>query len=133
MNMERPLRLIFSIHRATHRIGLYLQRQAPDVTQAEAHILCHLHEFGACTVAALHRAFAHRRSTLTSVLDRLESQRRITRKLSRTDRRSFVSALTASGRARAASIHRFLEAVEDQVRGDRDQIARVLEQIAGGS
>lgn len=106
------LQLIFRVHRATHRIGLYIQRHAPDLNQAEAHILCQLHESGACAVAELHRAFAHKRSTLTSVLDRLETRGLITREPSREDRRSFVIGLTPAGRKKAATIHRLLETLE---------------------
>jgi DNA-binding MarR family transcriptional regulator len=109
------LELIFSIHRATHRIGLYIQRHAPDLTQAEAHILCHLHEFGDSTVSALHRAFAHKRSTLTSVLDRLDARGMITRESSLKDRRSFLVKLTVSGKKKAAKIHRQLESLEARV------------------
>ena len=106
------LELIFSIHRATHRIGLYIQNHAPDLTQGEAHILCHLHESGDSTIADLHRAFAHKRSTLTSVLDRLDARGFIRRETSRNDRRSFVVRLTPSGKKKAAKIHAQLESLE---------------------
>jgi len=111
LNLMR-LELIFSIHRATHRIGLYIQRHSPDLTQAEAHILCHLHESGDSAVSQLHRAFAHKRSTLTSVLDRLDAQGLITRASSPQDRRSFVVSLTRSGKTKAVKIHRQMEALE---------------------
>ena len=118
------LRLIFAIHRTTHRIGLFLQRHAPDVNQAEAHILCHLSECGDSTIGQLHRAFAHKRSTLTSVLDRLVERRLVTRESSREDRRSFVVALTRSGTAKAAKMHRLLEKLEaEALRGaDRKSV-----------
>jgi len=109
------LRLIFGIHRATHQIGLFIQRGAPGLTQAEAHILCHLHESGAASVAALHEAFAHRRSTLTSILDRLAAAALIVRESSQTDRRSFIISLTPSGKKKAAKIHRLLESLEGRV------------------
>ena len=132
------LELIFSIHRATHRVGLYIQRHAPDLTQAEAHILCHLHEFGDSAVSELHRAFAHKRSTLTSVLDRLDSRELITRESSQKDRRSFVVRLTAAGKKKAAKIHRQLEALEAGVLRANDrraveafgQVIRRLEEMA---
>jgi DNA-binding MarR family transcriptional regulator len=132
------LELIFSIHRATHRVGLYIQRHAPDLTQAEAHILCHLHEFGDAAVSELHRAFAHKRSTLTSVLDRLDAQELITRESSQKDRRSFVVKLTATGKKKAAKIHRQLEALEAGVLRGNDrrsveafgQVIRRLEDLA---
>jgi DNA-binding MarR family transcriptional regulator len=106
------LRLIFGIHRTTHRIGLFIRRHAPDLNQAEAHILCHLLESGDSTIAELHRAFAHKRSTLTSVLDRLVVRRWVTRAPDSKDRRSFVVALTRSGASKASKIHKHLEALE---------------------
>src|SRR5579864_6745843 len=117
------LELIFSIHRVTHRIGLYIQRHAPGLTQAEAHILCHLHEFGDSSVAELHRAFAHKRSTLTSVLDRLDTRGWVRRESSRKDRRSFVVKLTRSGKTKAARIHRQLESLEAGVLRSTDRRA----------
>ena len=107
------LELIFGIHRTTHRIGLYIARHTADLSQAEAHILCHLAESDKATIAELHRAFAHRRSTLTSVLDRLAGRGLITRETSEKDRRSFVVSLTRSGKSKAAKVHRILEKLED--------------------
>jgi DNA-binding MarR family transcriptional regulator len=108
-----PLQLIPSIHRVTHQIGLFLERAADlRVTQAEAHILAHLAEHGADTVAELHRALAHKRSTLTSILDRLTARRLVTRKVSPRDRRSFVIALTAEGARLAGRVLASLEALE---------------------
>jgi DNA-binding MarR family transcriptional regulator len=131
------LRLIFGIHRATHRIGLYIQSRAPDLNQAEAHILCHLVESGDCTIAELHRAFAHKRSTLTSVLDRLAARKLVTREISETDRRSFVIGLTASGRVKAAKIHRHLETLEAEALNDTgrktiETVEQVVERIGRG-
>ena len=76
------------------------------------------------TIGQLHRAFAHKRSTLTSVLDRLVERGLVTRQSSREDRRSFVVALTRSGAAKAAKIHRLLEKLEaEALRGaDRKSV-----------
>jgi DNA-binding MarR family transcriptional regulator len=124
------LELIFSIHRATHRIGLYIQRHAPDLTQAEAHILCHLHESGDAVLAELHRAFAHKRSTLTSVLDRMEARGLVTRESSQKDRRSFVIRLTRAGKLKAAKIHRQLESLEAGVlRGNERKAVEAFGQV----
>jgi DNA-binding MarR family transcriptional regulator len=130
--MLMRLQLIFSIHRATHRIGLYIQRHAPDMTQAEAHILCHLHEFGDSTVSELHGAFAHKRSTLTSVLDRLDARGLVTRESSPKDRRSFVIRLTRAGKKKAAKVHRLLESLEAGVlRGADHDAAEMFVQLMG--
>lgn len=132
------LELIFGVHRATHRIGLYIQRHAPDLTQADAHILCHLHESGESPISGLHQAFAHKRSTLTSVLDRLESRGLIRRESSREDRRSFIVRLTPPGKKKAAKIHRQLVALEAGVLSGSDaetvetfgRVIRALEDMA---
>jgi DNA-binding MarR family transcriptional regulator len=85
--------------------------------------LCHLHEFGDSAVSGLHRAFAHKRSTLTSVLDRLDARGLITRESSLEDRRSFLVKLTASGKKKAAKIHRQLESLEAKVLRANDRRA----------
>jgi len=108
-----PLRLIPDIHRATHRVRLHLDRFAGlDVSQGEAHLLAHLAAFGDSTIAELHRALAHRRSTLTSILDRMEERGLITRESSRKDRRSFDVRLTGKGKKLARRVYRVLDRLE---------------------
>jgi DNA-binding MarR family transcriptional regulator len=108
-----PLRLIPEIHRATHRIGIYLEN-IPDlgITQGEAHILSHLAAFGDSTIAELHRGLAHRRSTLTSILDRLVARGFITRDTGAKDRRTFVVRSTKRGKKAAAEVYRKLAQLE---------------------
>jgi DNA-binding MarR family transcriptional regulator len=110
-----PLRLIPEIHRATHRIGIYLEN-IPDlgITQGEAHILSHLAAAGDSTIAELHRALAHRRSTLTSILDRLAARGFITRDTGAKDRRTFVVGLTKKGKKVAGEVYRELAQLEAQ-------------------
>lgn len=116
----KNLVIIPALHRATHRVGLYLQARVPRVTQGEAHLLAHLHEGGGeGTVAELHRAWAHKRSTLTDMIDRLERQDLARRSVLPEDRRSVLVRLTAKGRRVAAAVHRELAALE------RDILAQV--------
>jgi DNA-binding MarR family transcriptional regulator len=104
------------LHRATHRIGLYLAALREDgLSQGEAHILALLATSGPATIAALHRGLAHTRSTLTSILDRLAGRGFITREVGAADRRTFVVALTAAGRRAARRVHRHLAALEHAV------------------
>lgn len=111
--MPDRLNVIPKLHRATHAVALALASDpALDVTQAEAHILAHLAETGDARISELHERFGHRRSTLTSVLDRLEQRSLITRESDSNDRRSFVVALTKRGRADAKDVHRALVAIE---------------------
>jgi len=111
-----PLRFIPDVHRATHRIALYLEETADfDVNQAEAHVLAHLAAFGGSTVAEIHKAFAHKRSTLTSILDRLADRGLVTRQTTETDRRSFTIRLTPAGKKLAGKVYEHLRTFEDHV------------------
>ena len=108
-----PLRLIPHIHRATHRIGLHIaELKDPVVNQAEAHVLAHLAGAGDATIGDVHRAFGHRRSTLTSILDRLEERNLIARTSDARDRRTFVVSLTRTGRTAARRVVQHLAALE---------------------
>ena len=91
--------LIGRLHRATHAIALAVTG-APDLdlNQAEAHILAQLHFAGASSINDLHATFGHRRSTLTSVLDRLERRGLVKRSMNAADRRSVRITLTISGK-----------------------------------
>jgi len=112
------LNLVPPVHRATHRIGLYLSdlRDA-KLSQGDAHILALLDEKSPATIADLHRGLAHKRSTLTSILDRLAERGFVTRSVGATDRRTFVIALTPRGRAMARRVSRHLAALERAVEG----------------
>ena len=112
-----PLRLVPPIHRATHRIGLYLAGLRSDLrgeglSQGEAHILALLATAGPSTIAHLHRGLAHKRSTLTSILDRLAERGFVTRAVGTADRRTFVITPTAKGRQIARRVHRHLTDLE---------------------
>jgi DNA-binding MarR family transcriptional regulator len=85
------------------------------LTQGEAHILGLLAHSGRANVADLHRGLAHKRSTLTSILDRLARRGLITRAVGETDRRTFVVRLTAKGRKLAQRVQRHLSALERAV------------------
>ncbi len=107
----KPLRLIPEVHRATHRIGIYLDRLG--ITQGEGHILSHLAASGDTSIAELHRALAHGRSTLTSILDRLAERRYISRESDPKDRRSFIVRLSKEGKTVAGKVHRELARIEE--------------------
>ena len=120
---DKPmLRILPHIERAAHHIALALdQLPGLGVSQGEAHVLVYLGNHGASTVGRIHRAFGHRRSTLTSILDRLAARALVVRTVSEDDRRSFVVRLTPAGQRIAAKLDRYLEMVE------RDWAQRVTE------
>jgi len=108
-----PLRLVPPIHRATHRIGLSLAGLRDDgLSQGEAHILALLAEQSPSTIAELHQGLAHKRSTLTSILDRLVARGLVTRTVGEDDRRTFVITLTSAGRTAARVVLRHLSTIE---------------------
>jgi DNA-binding MarR family transcriptional regulator len=102
--------------RASDRV--YIERSAGElgITQAEAHVLAELHRHGPTQIATLHREFGHKRSTLTSILDRLERRKLIRRELNPDDRRSFVIHLTASGTRAASRVTDALDELERSLR-----------------
>jgi DNA-binding MarR family transcriptional regulator len=130
-----PLRLVPPIHRATHRIGLYLADLRDEaLSQGESHILALLATAGPSTIADLHRGLAHKRSTLTSILDRLAERGLVTRAVGASDRRTFVITPTAKGRRVAGRVHRHLTDLEraaaarvtgDDIRGFMKVLAAV--------
>jgi DNA-binding MarR family transcriptional regulator len=118
------LRLIPAIHRITHGIAIFLDRERSfRVTQAEAHLLAHLSNAGDSTVSDLWRAFGHKRSTLTSILDRLAARGLVTRDAGTEDRRTVVVGLTRTGAALAAKVASRLAELE----------AQLLRQLPGAS
>jgi DNA-binding MarR family transcriptional regulator len=127
------LRLVPPIHRATHRIGLYLaDLDDGRLSQGEAHILALLATSAPATIAELHRGLAHNRSTLTSILDRLVARRLVTRAVGERDRRTFVVAPTPRGRLAARRVLRHLTALERAIarRVTRRDIAAFLRVVA---
>ena len=127
------LTLIPSLHRAVHAVALALAADPElDVNQAEAHILAHLRETNRAGISELHQRFGHRRSTLTSVLDRLETRGLIERASDPDDRRAFVVSLTPAGRTLATRVHRVLAEVERAAlagvsESQRSAVVRVLD------
>jgi DNA-binding MarR family transcriptional regulator len=104
---EGFLQYIGALHRAIHGVGLFFDKQF-DGSQSQAEVVVLLYLWGnrASTINDVHRALLHRRSTLTSVLDRLETKGLLERRVSKGDRRNLVLKLTQRGHeaaARAAS------------------------------
>jgi DNA-binding MarR family transcriptional regulator len=126
------LSLVPPIHRATHRIGLYLASlRGHSLSQGEAHILAQLAS-GRATIAELHKGLAHSRSTLTSILDRLVDRGLVTRAVGESDRRTFVVTTTAEGRRIARRVWRHLADLERAVRAQvsADEVRGFLKVVA---
>jgi DNA-binding MarR family transcriptional regulator len=128
-----PLNLVRPIHRASHRIGLYLASlHEHSLSQGEAHILALLAASGPAPIADLHKGLAHKRSTLTSILDRLAARGFVTREVGESDRRTFVVATTARGRKVSRDVLRHLADLERAVGGrvSKDDVRGFLKVVA---
>jgi MarR family transcriptional regulator, organic hydroperoxide resistance regulator len=98
---------VLALHRTAHHTLHSLSGALADLnlTAAEINVLANLADRGALNVRELSAETGTRASTLTGVLDRLESRGYLTRELDATDRRSFRLPLTEAGQAVAARVH----------------------------
>ena len=115
------LQFLSPIHKASRQITIYLERATIElgVSPGEGHLLSYLRSYAPCPVSELERVFGHKRSTLTSMLDRLAERDLLTRQINSSDRRSFTIELTPDGRKLAGKLRKVLEAFEQEV---KDQV-----------
>jgi MarR family transcriptional regulator, organic hydroperoxide resistance regulator len=119
---------VLALHRTTHCTLHALGSALADLNlgAAEINALANLADRGALSVRELSAETGTRATTLTGVLDRLESRGYLTRELDATDRRSFRLPLTQAGQAAAAQVRAAVADIE------RDALAGLsATQIAG--
>jgi DNA-binding MarR family transcriptional regulator len=113
-----PLQFLSPIHKASRQISIYLERATIElgVSPAEGHLLSYLRTYAPCPLSELERVFGHKRSTLTSMLDRLSDRGLLTRHVNPDDRRSFTIELTPDGRKLAGKLQKLLEGFEQSLK-----------------
>ena len=118
MNNRDGPHLAPAVEHATHTLGLWVERMFRDVglLQAEAHVLAYLARHPDAAINDLHSSFGHKRSTLTSILDRLEARGWVRRVPHPTSRRLVAVELTEVGRETGERVWGALHTVETQVR-----------------
>ena len=119
---------VLALHRTTHCTLHALGSALADLNlgAAEINALANLADREALSVRELSSETGTRATTLTGVLDRLESRGYLARELDATDRRSFRLPLTEAGQAVAARVHAAIADLE------RDALAGLsATQIAG--
>ena len=119
---------MLALHRTTHCTLHAQSSMLADLSlgAAEINALANLADRGALSVGELSAETGTRATTLTGVLDRLESRGYLTRELDASDRRSFRLPLTEAGQAVAARVHAAVADIE------RDALAGLSPaQIAG--
>ena len=117
MKSHPPEALIPAIERATHAVALWIERAFGDLrlTQAEAHALAYLGAHPDAAINDLHRSFGHKRSTLTSLLDRLEARGWLRRAPHPASRRLVRLELTREGQVVAERVSAALRELEAHV------------------
>jgi DNA-binding MarR family transcriptional regulator len=115
--LPTPLRFLSPIHRASRQIGIHLSGEVLPLQLAtpEAHLLSYLRSYAPCAISVLHRVLGLRRTTLTSMLDRLERRDLVRRELSASDRRSFLVHLTPAGTELAEAVQRPVDELERRI------------------
>jgi MarR family transcriptional regulator, organic hydroperoxide resistance regulator len=119
---------VLALQRTTHHTLHTLSGALADLnlTAAEINALANLADQGTLNVRELSAETGTRATTLTGVLDRLESRGYLTRELDPADRRSFRLPLTEAGQAAAGRVQ---AAVADLERGALARLSAT--QIAG--
>lgn len=112
-----PLQVVSPLHKALRQISEHLTRQMREIgaPEKESHLLAFVGVYGPCRVGELRRVFGYQPSTLTSTLDRLESDGLVTRSIDPEDRRSFLIEATAEGRRVGRRARRAVEEFESEI------------------
>jgi DNA-binding MarR family transcriptional regulator len=131
------LHFLSPIHKAIRQITLHLEEQMSGlpVTPQEAHLLTYLLAYAPCPMSELARVFGLKRSTLTSMLDRLEGRSILVRSVNPDDRRSFMVELSRGGKKLAREVSGMVTELERQIDrrvtpGDRRGFDAVMAAIA---
>ncbi|MGB5815972.1 MAG: MarR family winged helix-turn-helix transcriptional regulator [Thermoanaerobaculia bacterium] len=114
---QKPLQVVSPLHKALRQLSEHLTRKMREIgaPEKESHLLSFVEVYGPCRVGELRRVFGFQPSTLTSLLDRLESEGLVTRRTDPDDRRSFLIEATAEGRLLGRRVRRVVEEFESEI------------------
>jgi DNA-binding MarR family transcriptional regulator len=112
-----PTRFLGPLQQAERRICIYCEEtlQVSDLPHDETYLICHLHAHAPCAVSGLKRDLGLRRSTLSSMLDRLEARGLVRRLPNPDDGRSVMVEPTRTGRALGRRVARALAGLEREI------------------
>lgn len=104
--------LVSKVHQAGGRIfARMLRDRGIEINPAQGRVLFVLWEYGSMHIHALAKKLALEKSTLTTLLDRLEAAGQVVRVPSREDRRQIQIQLTAKNR----EMHKEYESVSQEI------------------
>ncbi|MGD8414237.1 MAG: MarR family transcriptional regulator [Candidatus Latescibacterota bacterium] len=111
------LRVLSPIHKAYRHVCESIEIRCADlgISATEAFLLSYLQSYSPAPVSEFHRALGVPRSTLTSLLDRLETRGWLIRRPSDRDRRVVLVGVTEAGRAVAEKIRERAERLEADI------------------
>lgn len=117
LGLRRDPSICRSVHGAYHALGQRLQIAMRDhgLGTSEAMVLAYLLSQQGCAAALVRHALGLHRSTLSSLLDRLEGQGLIRRSHSAFDGRRLEIDLTPAGRIAAAIAEDVIRNVEEEL------------------
>jgi len=137
---QEPLRVVSPLHKAMRQIAEHLTRKMQEIgaPEKESHLLAFVGVYGPSRVGELRRVFGYQPSTLTSMLDRLESEGLVTRSTDPGDRRSFLIEATPEGRRIGRRARRAVEEFESEIlegidAKDLEGFRAVMEAVAEGT
>ena len=112
------LRFLSPLHKAIRQLSVYVEPRVESLgVGSEGHLLSYLRSYAPCPVGELRRVFGIKRSTLTSMLDRIEEKGFITRTANDDDRRSLLVSITPGGRRVADRLEVVLHELEEEIQG----------------
>ena len=91
-------KILSPFHRATRQISLYLGDNIKDLESEEGHALSYIAQYGPCPTGDIQRVIGARRSTITSMLNRLCDKGLVLRERDPNDARVLLLTVTKSGR-----------------------------------
>lgn len=111
------LRFISPVHKALRQISLYLSERMDEfeISPGEGHLLSYLYSYSPSPIGELLRVFGLKKSTLTSMLNRLVERGLVTREVNPEDRRSFLVGLTPAGSELARRVNRPVDELEEAI------------------
>lgn len=124
-----PDDLTWLLHKAAHRMRSELDRVASDAGLSDVRdwiVLASLNEGVQCTQLELSRLLGLDKTTLISVLDRLEQRELIVRTADPSDRRVRIPRITAAGRRVQATFAADRDAAEAQMLAGIEPEQRVM-------
>lgn len=133
---KAPLQVISPLHKASRQVALHLgaSLEGFEIAPGEGHILSYVASYEPCPVGEMVRIFGHKRSTLTSILDRLCERGLLVREVNPADRRSFLVSTTPRGADLAEAVRRPVIDLDGEIRDrvaerDYEGFRRVMQAI----